>query len=792
VHLASKVVFLLVLALIASLAYFALFGFFSVYDDGGYNVAMVRLVAEGVPLYTGQFAYHGPVPYLTKALLLTALGIPITHQSIRFWVLVVWLLSSLLVTAAIWNLVGSWMAAVGALLIVGYHLFALRFSPGHPEDFIVVFLSLAIFVVSSERFNRSRHLMIAMVGVIGAILVGTKINVGLLYLLGASLWMLARLPKVGIALRALCIVGATAIPSVLMHGSLLPEWQLLLLSTLSILLTCTAVLLFPIEPRFEMKHVVVFAVSVILGIAGIALAAMARGSHLKDQVEALILIASKHADVFVRPISFGLFTIPILAVFISLCVGQFVSMTRTRWASPPVASTLKIILALCALLPTAIRLVEYYMPLIGPVCWLIVFPGPPTQLKESARTARLFIASIAIFQMLEVFPITGSQTAWSTLLLCVCCLILLHDGLVELSRRAAGVGKPVVLSVKLVTGLMFAAPLAMTMHLWNDYSRSPSLGFHGSNLVRIPLAVRAKFDWVVASTSRYCDVVVTQPGLNSFLLWSESERETMRKSPVLITGWPLILTSEQERAITAKLSHAPSICAVYSKRLSDWWTNDSRRLTNFNLAQQPLVSYIRDLHHVQEVGDYEIRVNDASLDKWVDDYVLNGVRDINGTRDAVGIPADLLSRADAEVTFGFQARSAGPLISVQQRGTQSEEDLTATEPLTYIARDGVLMIRKTPGTYSRSLSGSVLDGLWHEIILQREQQGWQISLDGRSIGQTAEFLADPDQPKYLQLGPTWVESSSSLGQGWVSFFGKLRDVRVSRVPIPTNKLSATR
>jgi preprotein translocase subunit Sss1 len=767
--------------MVAAFAYFSLFGFFSVYDDEGYNVALVRMVAQGVPLYTGQFAYHGPVPYLIKAFLLTAFGIPITHQSLRLWVMAVWLLSSGLLAAAVWRLTANWMATIGGLVVVGYHLFPLRFNPGHPEDFVVLFLSLAIFLASAAPPGRSEYLRIATLALIGAILVGTKINVGMLYCLAMGLWILAEFPrtKFGMTLRFLFIAGATGTPLLLMHGSLLPEWQLLAISTFSLALTSTAVLLPPIPPRYGMRHVLVWVGSVTLGLAGIALAAMLRGSRFEDIVEGAVLTAAKHPNIFLRPVSFGFFTIPILGLFTFMILRQCPWIVSGHWTKQPALSMLKVILALSALLLGALMQAQYYIPLIGPICWLIVLPDGRMPVAGSARSARLFLASMAAFQMLQVFPVKGTQTAWSTLALCICSLVLLYDGMLELSQRPAGLPKPIRLSLAMVAGLTFFLPLLLTMELWNSYSHTPSLGFGDSNLVRIPLGLRAKFDWIVASSARYCDVLITQPGMNSFLLWSKPLAENIQAGSVLITGWPLILTAEQESQTIVRLGQATNVCAIYNKQLSDWWTNDGPRLTESSLAQQPLVSYVRHLHPIQKIGDYEIRGNQAVLAKWTDDYLLNGIRTIDGSRDSVGIPADLLRSDDVELLFGFQARRAGPLLSIQRPGAESEEDTIAAEPLVYIAPDGALMIRQRPGSYLRSLlPPNVLDGLWHELSLQREGRGWQMSLDGVSSGRIPEFLGGPAPPRYLQLGPAFIAGCPALEQGWVPFFGRLRDVRV--------------
>jgi hypothetical protein len=42
-------------AFVCSFAFVSVFGHFTASDDEGYSIATMRLVSEGVPLYTGQF-----------------------------------------------------------------------------------------------------------------------------------------------------------------------------------------------------------------------------------------------------------------------------------------------------------------------------------------------------------------------------------------------------------------------------------------------------------------------------------------------------------------------------------------------------------------------------------------------------------------------------------------------------------------------------------------------------------------------------------------------------------------
>ncbi|PYT04525.1 MAG: hypothetical protein DMF60_15060, partial [Acidobacteria bacterium] len=117
--------------LIAAFAYVSLFSRFSAPDDEGYSVSMTRLVSEGQPLYAGDFAIYGPFPYLSKAGVLRVLGLPVTHETSRLIVLAIWILSSLLLAAALWYLTSSRIVTLAGLLLTAWHLRELRHEPGH-------------------------------------------------------------------------------------------------------------------------------------------------------------------------------------------------------------------------------------------------------------------------------------------------------------------------------------------------------------------------------------------------------------------------------------------------------------------------------------------------------------------------------------------------------------------------------------------------------------------------------------------------------------------------------------
>ena len=774
--------------LVVTLAFFGLFGSYTPSDDEGYSISVIRSVADGAPLYTQQFDFHGPLPFLAKALIFRALGAPITAQSVRIWVMGVWLLSCMCLSAAIWELTRNALISISAIIVTGAHLFALRVNPGHPEDFVVLFLCLAILIASAQTAWLSDSLRVAMLGSIGGVLTGTKINVGLFYLAGLTLWLLAsvsrRMPWKIAAI--LFTIIATSIPAVLMRSFLWPSWQLLLISTFSILITCAAFFRLPSPSRLSWKHLPIAAGATISTLAAILVFAWLGGSRPGDVFYQAVLGAATHSNMIVKPV-FTWICVPAIPIFLFICFicfRQWIGTVPGSTVEPHVPpALLKVIVALIALIFAACMLPQFYMPLVGAACWLIVFPDGRTIIAGRSQSARLFLVSIAVFQMLQVFPIKGAQTNWSTLALSVCCLVLLYDGVLELSLRPAGVPPLMQLSIKLV-GFVTASLLTIfAVSLGFSYWRAPSLGYGESNLIRIPMTTKANFDWVVASVSRYCDALVTQPGLDSFLLWSSNAgADLIRRSPILLVDWQITMPEDRQRQAVAKLDHGSKICAVNNQRLSDWWIETLPANTRARLAIQPLVSYIQQLSSVRKAGDYEIRANEAARAAWKDDYVLNGVREVAGTRNALGVPVELLTdEAHPELVFDFESWSAGPLISIQQPDAEQGDQAFATEPLAYISRAGTLVIRAQRGIFvPLPAHVKVTDGQWHELSFRHEQESWRVSLDGVALGHAGEFTTGKNSPRYLQLGPAFIENCPDLGKGWVPFYGKLREVRVRR------------
>ncbi len=557
------------------------------------------------------------------------------------------------------------------------------------------------------------------------------------------------------------------------------------MSTFSILITCSAFFRFPIAPRFGWKDYWIAGGSLAATLAAFLALTQASGSRLHDVFYQTVVLAATHTGMIVRSV-FSSRAAVAIPVFVLAGLIQFKTIRAgTPLRTQPAAATLKIALSLMSLLLASVLHFQFYMPLAGAVCWLIAFPANPATQEGRHQSARIFIASIAVFQMLQVFPIRGAQTSWSTMALCICALLLLYDGLSEISTCPPLVKQFAPVAVKLVAGVTFALLTILTTTIAGAYFHTPSIGFPGSELVRVPMDMKANFDWVSGNVGHYCDALVTQPGLDSFLLWSSKPgSELLRNSPRLLVDWPITMPVDRQLQAASRLKEAARICAVYSRRLSNWWTQRLPLEAQGRVAELPLVSYIQQLSPIRKVGDYEIRGNAAVSREWTDDYLLNGIREMEGSHGAVGVPMSLLNDGlHSRLTFRFQMQASGPLVSVQARPLSKDDRPITSNPLLYVSGSHALMIRTGEGVYHGTQAG-VADGQWHELELGRSSGRWAVSVDGQWQGFLDDFVKANKRPRYLEIGSSYVEKCPELGQGWRSFHGKLQDVRVRHEETP--------
>ncbi len=174
---AALVGFAAVTAVTALIAHPQMFFGFHSYDDEGYMLTALKAFVNHGHLYDQVFTQYGPFYYELWGGLFSIFGIPVTHDSGRTVVIVVWVLSGLLFGLGILKITRSIVLGLGTQILTFAALEVLTNEPMHPVGLIALLLAV-IVVISTFVGERESPYPMALLGAAVAALALTKINVG--------------------------------------------------------------------------------------------------------------------------------------------------------------------------------------------------------------------------------------------------------------------------------------------------------------------------------------------------------------------------------------------------------------------------------------------------------------------------------------------------------------------------------------------------------------------------------------------------------------------------------------
>lgn len=150
------------------------------YDDTGYMLCLIQGFNERGSLYRDIFSQYGPFFSEFYWFVGRILRVPITHDGIRWVVLVLWVGSSIAAgTLAYRSAQRIWIALL--VQAVSFHMLAgLVGEPGHPISLAGGLLATIALVGNSWRETRHGRAQAFLMGTFLGLLTMTKINLGLL------------------------------------------------------------------------------------------------------------------------------------------------------------------------------------------------------------------------------------------------------------------------------------------------------------------------------------------------------------------------------------------------------------------------------------------------------------------------------------------------------------------------------------------------------------------------------------------------------------------------------------
>ena len=556
----------LLAAVIGLAASSLLFSTFMIYDDEGYVLLSLKTFTEGGGLYERVYSQYGPFFFLFNQILHLA-GLQFTNTDGRLLTLVYWLGAAGLCASLVWRVTRSHVTTVFALGGVYLHLWPMTSEPSHPGGFIVFVTALAAWL--GVRWSAEPRKFAVAVGGLGAALVLTKINVGVLFFAGAGAWWVLHLDdarwsrpvRVAIAVGALVLL-----PVALMHKILDQGWVKMFVLAAAVGGGTTVLAAARGAPSLaSWRNLAVLVATAIAVVLVTFIAIMAQGTSWTAMIEGVLLGPLRHPLAYTA--SFHWRDGSALVAFGSLVLAGWVALERSACSLGTVAAG-RLLAAgfylVSWLISWPVAADNFMLSYCLVAVWLFVQPLGDDRGTQPART---WLALLVGTQALHAFPVAGSQISWGTFLWVPLVAIGIHD----LVRVHAGSPAPAVRRLRTLASvaLVLATTARCGEFAWLGTTRvrtSDPLQLPGADALRLPEHFSTTLRLLSRNASAHADLLFSLPGMLSFHLWTGVPPPTTTNA----THWFNLLSAPQQEAIRERLAAAPRSCVIMQRDLYDF------------------------------------------------------------------------------------------------------------------------------------------------------------------------------------------------------------------------------
>lgn len=533
---------------------------FMPYDDEGYVLISLRNYLAGLRLYDDVFSQYGPWPYVYHELITTALQAEMTHSLGRTITVFHWVAMVLLCSGVAWRLTRSQLAAAATAIITFGLTWQNTSEPSHPGSHISLLVALAALIVTYLPETRRPLAAYSGLGLITALLLLTKINVGLLLATGLGCFVLRHASwteNLRPAARLLGAAGLLVVPWVLLGR------QLGLSSVLIFAVQCTlsALGLLWVTPAAQagtaLSKRAWIAAPLAAGIAGslICLRICQHGTEPASLLQAVLVSPLRMPAKFMV----GLNWYPEVWLLTAAgAVAVFKAGRELRRDGRLAVSTLWLVSVLriipCLAFAYYARAWPSYFGIFHFAAYCLpllpVFVLPLEGGTDPRRLARWGVAFIAVLQVLHAFPVAGSQLAWATFL----CVPVLVTGLFELRQVLPLLlpkpGRRLVQAGAIALALTVCGQLGLLGYTgWQRYTHSRPLDLPGTGDLRLDGGTRQALRLLSLNASIHADLLFSRQGMFSHNLWSGVPTPTAQNA----TQWFWLLEESRQREIAEKL-----------------------------------------------------------------------------------------------------------------------------------------------------------------------------------------------------------------------------------------------
>jgi hypothetical protein len=602
-------------------AYFYLFTQFAPYDDEGTVLVTLKAFVQGETLYKDVYTPFGPFYYELFGSLFSLSGRAVTTDASRTIVMVIWVGSSLLFGVAVQRLTRRVSLGVTAMLVAFSVVFILSQEPMHAQVLAVGLL--AVFTAIVAGCDTRRALVGGICGALLAALVLTKINLGIYAV--AAVFFAAVLAVEPLHRRRWVrwpvIAAFLALPFLATGRDLSNELvrNLVLLELLAAIAIAVASQTLRLRPAAEedqartVRWLLAAAAGFVLAFTAILSAIFLTGSSPADLYDGVVTQALRIRNVNPAPI--GITTASIDWGIAAIAAAAIVAWLRVRgdagsllWSGLlRAASGLAIWFSITQSAPVSIGPAPGNVDALAMVlAWVAVIP--PTDAVESAqrRFVRALLPTLAIAEVLQVYPVAGSQMRIAAVMFVAVGGICLGDAFTELrawasARGAVSLERLGVFAAVAIVAL--AAKFAVdgivqpTVSRVITYDEEKALSLPGATSLHLPIAEAEAYERVVELLHRYrCTTFIGYANVDSLYLWSEIDPP----QPSAPSAWMLALDEGEQQRILRQMRATPRPCAVRNEGVAGGWLAGRPR------PETPLVDYIfDDFDVVETTGPFE-------------------------------------------------------------------------------------------------------------------------------------------------------------------------------------------
>jgi hypothetical protein len=543
------------------------------YDDEGTLAVALRQFLEHGSLYHHTHGSYGPFYYSFEGLIYRATGQTPTLFNGRLFVLALTAVSAGFFAAAVWRVTRS--LAFGVLCEIVTYSFLIVIAgrePLHPGPLIVLLLSvMAYALVSYAMQPRTAHLVV--VGAVVGALVMTKVNVGVLAVVGVVVAFVIGNQQYSKRVRALVAAAGLLTPFLLMYSLIwqTPKAQFAVVVSFSLLAAYAP--WHVDEISIPARGLFVAAAAAVVTVVVSCLWPLFNGSSPGSLIAGVFLrpeVQTKvHSDAFLLEVE-NQWLVVLLTAF-----GAYLALERRRiqrlW--PGGSWLLDAGLAVAALYVLGqVVSAEFavWLPAAALIPALAWISGAP----PAVRLALRFLVAVSILQMLHAYPIAGAQRVWGAVLVCVPCAIALAVavGRQQLWQQAGPAAR--ALAVGTLCAVLLVGAGTWPPEAWRNYKNSVALGLPGTRWVRLDPNQALNLQVLTQIVRDQCDTFYSAPAFGALYIFTSLPTPTGH-----LANWPGVLTESEQRELVSQLEDLEAdgkrVCVVRDHERLHLWTTSS-------------------------------------------------------------------------------------------------------------------------------------------------------------------------------------------------------------------------